>query len=220
MVKSIFLIQQLILPSGFQPKTLYGLLVASIHAMCVTYLILLDFIIPIIYGNKQKLWSSSSCSFLRHSVPSLLWCPNILLYILFLNTLSLSSVLLKCVCGYIFGHILQSTHLTEKLHEWKSDVLINCILQLTQYWPELHNFVIAEVVSHQPHYPYAPLTSCQFSTHCIYPDSKGMVYMNEINLLIPPDVCICPSSLVFSESVLDKKSLFYLVLWSMALKVS
>jgi hypothetical protein len=52
-------------------------------------------IILIILGKKNKLWSSSLCSFLQPPVTSSLYGPNILLNILFLNTLSVFSSLIS-----------------------------------------------------------------------------------------------------------------------------
>jgi len=57
------------------------------------HLIFLDFIIKIILGDDYRSLSSSSCSFLHSLVTSFLLGPNILLNILFSNTLSLPSSL-------------------------------------------------------------------------------------------------------------------------------
>jgi hypothetical protein len=47
---------------------LYAFFCFPIHATCSTHLILFDLITKIIFGEKQKSWSSSLCNFLQSSV--------------------------------------------------------------------------------------------------------------------------------------------------------
>ena len=86
------------LPSGlfhsdFPTITLYMTLFSPIRATYSASLILLDFIIRKILGEKYRSLSSSLCSFLHSLVTSSLFDPNMLLNILFSNTLSLRSSL-------------------------------------------------------------------------------------------------------------------------------
>jgi hypothetical protein len=80
-------------PSGFRTNILYTFIFSLIHAKYHAYLILLYLIILIILGEECKLWSSSLCHFLQPPVTSSLLHTNILVSILFSNTLSLCSSL-------------------------------------------------------------------------------------------------------------------------------
>ena len=77
-------------PSRFPTKILYAPLLSLIRPTCLVHLILLDFITQKILGEGYRSLSYSLCSF-RHSPVTLsLLGPNILLSILFSNTLRLS----------------------------------------------------------------------------------------------------------------------------------
>ena len=66
-------------PSGFPTKTLYTPLLYPIRATCPAHLILLHFITRTIFGEQNRSFSSSLCSFLHSPVTSSLLGPNILL---------------------------------------------------------------------------------------------------------------------------------------------
>ena len=82
-----------LLPSGFPIKILYTPLISPIHATCSAHLIILNFITQTILGEEYRSLSFSLCSFLYSPVTSSPLGPNILLSILFSNTLSLRSSL-------------------------------------------------------------------------------------------------------------------------------
>jgi hypothetical protein len=72
--------------SGFLTKILHAFLFSPC-ATCPAHHNLLDLIILIIFGKAYTLRSSSICYFLQPPITSSLFSPNILLGILFLNTL-------------------------------------------------------------------------------------------------------------------------------------
>jgi hypothetical protein len=63
------------------------------HMCYISYLIFLDLIMPLIFGQECKLWSSLLCNFLHPPVNSFLLGTNNLLSTLFSNTLNLCSSL-------------------------------------------------------------------------------------------------------------------------------
>jgi hypothetical protein len=75
---------------GLPHQTLYTPLLSPIRATCRAHSIL-DFITLTVAGEEYRSVSSSLCSFLHYPVTSSLLGPNILLSILFSNTLSLCS---------------------------------------------------------------------------------------------------------------------------------
>ena len=81
-----------LLSSGFPTKTLYTPLLPPIRAACSAHFILDDLITRIIFGEYYRTLSSSLCS-VHSPVTSFPSDPNILLSILFSNTLILFSSL-------------------------------------------------------------------------------------------------------------------------------
>jgi hypothetical protein len=73
-------------PTGFPTKTLYTPLLSPLYVRSFAYLILLDSITQMIFGDQYKSVSSSLCTFLHSPVLSCLLDPNIFLSTLFSNT--------------------------------------------------------------------------------------------------------------------------------------
>ena len=101
-------------------------LLSPIHAICPTNHILHALITRTILGEQWGSLSSYSCSFLHSPATSSLLGPNILLYILFSNTLSLRSSLnvsgqvshpYKTTGTIIFLYILIFIYLNSKLKD-------------------------------------------------------------------------------------------------------
>jgi len=82
-----------LLPSGFPTKILYAFLISPMRATYHTHFSLLDLIILVRCGEVYKLWSSPLCSLLQLTFTSSLLGADILLSILWSNTLSLCSSL-------------------------------------------------------------------------------------------------------------------------------
>ena len=80
-------------PSGFCNKTLYAAVPAPIHATCPTHLILCVLITWMMYGEQNRWWRCSLCSFLHSPVAPSSLGPIIFLSTLFSNTPSLCSSL-------------------------------------------------------------------------------------------------------------------------------
>ena len=81
-----------LLPSGFPTKTVYTQLLAPIRATYLAHIIL-DLITRTIFGEEYRSLSSTLCSLLCCPVTPSLLAPDILLSIVFSNTLSLRSSL-------------------------------------------------------------------------------------------------------------------------------
>ena len=79
-------------PSGFPTNTLHTSFFSHIVSTCPAHLIL-DVITRTILSKEYRSLSSTLCNFLHSPVTSSLLDPNILLSILFWNTLNLSSTL-------------------------------------------------------------------------------------------------------------------------------
>jgi len=80
-------------PLDFPTKTIHAPFLVPITATCRVNLILLDFIIRIIFGDEYRSLISSLRILLRSPVTSHVLGPNIILSILFSNSLSQSSSL-------------------------------------------------------------------------------------------------------------------------------
>lgn len=78
--------------SGFLTKVLYALLIAPMCVACFAHLIFCN-LISIIFDSEYKLWSCSLCNFLHSLINISLWVSNILLSILFSDTLNIFSSL-------------------------------------------------------------------------------------------------------------------------------
>jgi hypothetical protein len=79
------------LPFRFSNQNFESISHLSMRAACPAHLILLDLATLIKFGEEYKLWISLSYSFLQPPVSPSLLDPNVLLSILFSNTLNLCS---------------------------------------------------------------------------------------------------------------------------------
>jgi hypothetical protein len=108
------------LPSGFPTKMLYAFLIPPIHCQVPAHLIPLHLITLIIFSEAYKLQSSSLCSLLQPPATSSLLGPNILLRMLFSNTLNPCSSL---------SERDQVTHTKQGVKLWFLYILVFVILE-------------------------------------------------------------------------------------------
>jgi hypothetical protein len=111
-----------LLPSGFPTKTLYAHLLSTILAKCPTHFILLYLITRIVCGEEYRPLISSLFSFLHSPVISFLSDPNILLNILFSNTLCIRSSL--SMSDQVSHPYKTECKITEFLFSWPVPVSI------------------------------------------------------------------------------------------------
>jgi hypothetical protein len=79
--------------SMFSDSKFHAFLTSTSRTTCPSHLSLVDSITLIIFGGQHNLWTYSLCNFLHSPVTSFLLGPNILLSILFSNTLNIWYIL-------------------------------------------------------------------------------------------------------------------------------
>jgi len=144
-------------PSNFPTKALFGSLLCPIPATRLAHLILLDFIIPIIFGGECGLSSISLCNLFHSPLTSSILGPNI-----FLRAYSCK------FSAYFLPHCERTFHLVKKLVKILVFITVRLIWSIKHVFWCCNSLLIGWHTKYKPPLQKVKQKSCRSAVDCVW----------------------------------------------------